>query len=94
MAQAVLNGVLLAESDTYEEIEGNLYFPRECVEMQYLEESDTTTACPWKGIAHYYNVIVGDRRINDAAWYYPEPKQEAGRIKDHIAFWRGVQVRK
>ena len=29
----------------------------------------------------------------DAAWYYPQPSTAATQIKDHVAFWRGVQVR-
>ena len=28
----------------------------------------------------------------DAAWYYPEPKEAAKQIKDHVAFWNGVKV--
>ena len=29
---------------------------------------------------------------NDAAWHYPEPKEAAKEIKDHIAFWKGIEV--
>jgi len=33
------------------------------------------------------------RSVNrDAAWFYPEPKPAAAEIKDHIAFWKGVEV--
>jgi len=46
----------------------------------------------WKGEASYYNVVVGGEVNEDAAWYYPEPSQMAARIKDHVAFWRGVKV--
>jgi uncharacterized protein (DUF427 family) len=35
---------------------------------------------------------VGDKTNDDAAWYYPEPKQAAKSIKDFVAFWRGVVV--
>jgi uncharacterized protein (DUF427 family) len=28
----------------------------------------------------------------DAAWYYPEPKEAANSIKSYVAFWRGVKV--
>jgi uncharacterized protein (DUF427 family) len=28
----------------------------------------------------------------DAAWYYPAPKEATQNIKDHVAFWRGVEV--
>ncbi len=34
-----------------------------------------------------------DGQLNeDAAWYYPEPKQAAEQIKDRVAFWKGVDV--
>jgi uncharacterized protein (DUF427 family) len=48
--------------------------------------------CPWKGTAHYYDVVIGDQVNRDAAWYYPDPKPAAQNIKDHVAFWRGVTV--
>jgi len=35
---------------------------------------------------------VGDESYADAAWYYPEPKEAAKNIQQHMAFWRGVEV--
>jgi uncharacterized protein (DUF427 family) len=35
---------------------------------------------------------VGGKENKDAAWYYPEPKEAATEIKDHVAFWRGVEI--
>ncbi|MFN9875387.1 MAG: DUF427 domain-containing protein, partial [Pseudanabaena sp.] len=40
----------------------------------------------------YYNIEVNGEINKDAAWYYPEPKDAAKKIKGHIAFWRGVKV--
>jgi uncharacterized protein (DUF427 family) len=37
-------------------------------------------------------VVVGSDVNEDAAWYYPEPKDAAKEIKDRVAFWRGVKV--
>jgi uncharacterized protein (DUF427 family) len=48
--------------------------------------------CPWKGTASYYTVSVNGQQNKDAAWFYPEPKDAAKQIKDHVAFWRGVKV--
>jgi len=62
------------------------------VKREFLQPSDTHTHCVWKGEASYYNVAVGGEVNEDAAWYYPEPSQMAARIKDHVAFWRGVKV--
>ena len=92
MAKAEWNGVIIAESDRFEVVEGNVYFPPESVNREYLEESIHTTACPWKGLASYYHVAVSGERNKNAAWYYPEPKDAAKDIKGHVAFWRGVKV--
>ncbi len=92
MPSATWNGVVLAESDAHEVVEGNVYFPRSALRMEHFEPSPTTTVCPWKGVARYYTVRAGDTRNPDAAWYYPDPKPAAANIKDHVAFWRGVRV--
>jgi uncharacterized protein (DUF427 family) len=92
MAKAIWNGRVLAESDRTKVVEGNHYFPPEHVKREFLEESDYHTTCPWKGHASYYHVVVEGKRNDNAAWYYPEPKEAAERIKGHIAFWQGVDV--
>ena len=45
-----------------------------------------------KGVASYYDVVVGEHRNPDAAWYYPAPKEAAKEIVDRVAFWKGVAV--
>jgi len=57
-----------------------------------LEETATTSVCPWKGTATYASVVVDGKTNTDAAWYYPAPKEAAKQIKDHVAFWNGVTV--
>ncbi|MEE8139028.1 MAG: DUF427 domain-containing protein [Thermoanaerobaculia bacterium] len=92
MARAVWNGATLAESDETIVVEGNHYFPRESVRSQYIRESDTTTVCPWKGVARYYHLEVEGQTSPDAAWYYPEPKPAGSQVANRIAFWKGVEV--
>jgi uncharacterized protein (DUF427 family) len=75
-------------------VEGNHYFPREDVVGGHLLPSQERTFCPWKGYAGYYDVVVGDERNPAAAWYYADPMKAARAIRDHIAFWRGVEVRR
>jgi uncharacterized protein (DUF427 family) len=82
----------LAESDKTIVVEGNHYFPPETINKDYFQDSSTHTTCPWKGQASYYNVVVDGEVNKDAAWYYPEPKDAAAEIKNHVAFWRGVKV--
>jgi uncharacterized protein (DUF427 family) len=87
MPKVTLNGVTLAESDRTEVVEGNYYFPPESVAKEYLRESDTSTHCPWKGDSSYYSIEVDGASAEDAAWYYPEPKEAASNIRDHVAFY-------
>jgi uncharacterized protein (DUF427 family) len=90
--KAVWNGKVLAQSDRTVVVEGNHYFPAISVNRGYLRESPTHTTCPWKGVASYYNLVVDGAANNDAAWYYPDPKDAAMQVKDHVAFWKGVTV--
>jgi len=90
--KATWNNTVLAESDQTVVIEGNHYFPPASIHKEYFEPSDTQTICPWKGTASYYNVVADGETNKDAAWYYPNPKDAAAEIKDHVAFWRGVKV--
>jgi len=54
--------------------------------------SDKHTVCHWKGVASYYDVVVGGQVNKDAAWYYPETEEAAQNIRGYIAFWHGVRV--
>lgn len=94
MPKAVWNGTVIAEApkEATETVEGNIYFPRSAVKAEYLRESDHTSVCPWKGTASYYSLEVNGEKNQNAVWYYPEPKDAAKQIKDHLAFWKGVKV--
>jgi uncharacterized protein (DUF427 family) len=92
MPRATWKGAVIAESDRCEVVEGNRYFPPDAVRREHLRESATHTTCPWKGIASYYDVVVGGETNRDAAWYYPETSEAARNIKGYVAFWRGVIV--
>jgi uncharacterized protein (DUF427 family) len=90
--KATWENTIIAESDKTVVVEGNHYFPPDSIKREYLAPSDTHTTCHWKGVASYYSVRIGDKSNADAAWFYPEPKEAAKSIKDHVAFWRGVNV--
>ncbi|MCH7723534.1 MAG: DUF427 domain-containing protein [Bacteroidetes bacterium] len=92
MPKAIWNNKILAESDNTEIVEGNHYFPADSVNREYFKDSETRSACPWKGEASYYNIKVDGKTNADAAWYYPEPKPAANNIKNYVAFWNGVEV--
>jgi uncharacterized protein (DUF427 family) len=93
MFQAVRNGAVLAESDQTVKVEGNHYFPPQSLRREFLAPSTTTSVCPWKGTASYYDVTADGHVNTEAAWYYPQPSPAAAQIAGHVAFWHGVEVR-
>jgi uncharacterized protein (DUF427 family) len=92
MPRAVWNGVALADSEHTVELEGKHYFPPESLNRVYFVDSPTRSRCPWKGVARYYTIVVGDQVNLDAAWSYPHPSPLARRIRGHVAFWGGVHI--
>jgi uncharacterized protein (DUF427 family) len=56
--KAIWNDVIIAESNQTIVVEGNHYFPIDSVNSQLLQNSPTTTFCPWKGTANYYSISI------------------------------------
>jgi len=90
--KAIWNDQVLAESDNTVVVEGNHYFPPDSIKREFFTDSDYTTTCPWKGKASYYSLEANGQTLESAAWYYPQPKDAAAQIKDHVAFWKDVEV--
>ena len=86
------HGAVIAESEHCELIGGVPYFPPQAVNSAYLRPSDHETVCHIKGVARYYDLVVEGRVNPAAAWYYPEPRSGHAHIRNHIAFWNGVQM--
>lgn len=63
------------------------YVPLDDVRRDLLEESSSRTFCEFKGEAGYLDLVVGDERVRDAAWYYPEPVAGYESLRNHVAFF-------
>jgi uncharacterized protein (DUF427 family) len=64
------------------------YFPPQDVRLDLLEPTEHHTRCPKKGQASYYTVRVGDRAVENGAWFYPEPIEQApANLRGLIAFY-------
>jgi uncharacterized protein (DUF427 family) len=62
------------------------YLPPEDVRTDLLEPSYTTTRCPYKGIAHYWSLRLGDRYDTNLVWSYPEPNHDADAVRGLLCF--------
>lgn len=85
-------GAVIGESArALELLEGDypavIYFPREDLGMAFLDASETSSFCPYKGQASYFHIAAKSGRIRDAGWSYEAPKPDAARIAGHIAFY-------
>ena len=92
MVKALFNGTVVAETEDYEVVEGNIYFPSESIKREYFSDSGLHTNWPWKGLARYYSVKVDGQEARDVAWYYPTPSDAAANIKGHVAFYPLVTI--
>ncbi|TBX27653.1 MULTISPECIES: DUF427 domain-containing protein [Nioella] len=85
-------GAVLGESKNALELtEGDyppvIYFPREDIGMAFLDASEQTSHCPFKGDAAYYSIVTKSNVIKNAAWSYEAPTEEAAEIAGYLAFY-------
>jgi uncharacterized protein (DUF427 family) len=63
------------------------YLPTGDVRTDFLRSVADTTVCEWKGVASYYDIVVGDRVARRAAWAYHDPKPGYEALRDRVAFY-------
>lgn len=90
--KAIWNQAVIAQSDDIVEYEGVSYFPVGSLVTAYLRPSAKNSVCPYKGMASYYDIVVGGRVNKDAVWAYTHPTSRAYAIRERVAFWRGVML--
>ena len=87
-----VNGDVVAETDaaltlqesTYPAVQ---YVPLADVAPSALTRSDTTTYCPYKGEANYYDVTAAGNTVADVIWTYEQPYPAVASIAGHVAFY-------
>ena len=91
---AVVGGVTIVESDAavvVKEVGRDIYdpvvyFPRDDVDMAALVRIDKSTHCPLKGDTEYFDIVVGDETVSEAAWSYVDMVEGAEALQHLIAF--------
>ncbi len=63
------------------------YFPKDSVDEKVLQPVDTTSSCPFKGKANYYNLKFGKDKLTDAVWTYEDPYDEHKNLEGRLAFY-------
>ncbi len=89
-ARVELGGVTVADSERALRVletsqAPGIYFPPE--DVSHLEANGRRSLCEWKGQAVYFDVVVGERRAEAAAWAYPDPVARYAELRDHVAFY-------
>lgn len=93
--QVVFNGIVIADTrQALRVLETShppvYYIPPADVKMEYLTRTPRSTFCEFKGQAGYYTLTVGDRQVQQAAWFYPNPTEVFAPIRNYIAFYPGL----
>lgn len=88
----LIDGELVADSNrTTVLYETNLppryYVPKSDVRMDLLTPTDSSSECPYKGWAEYWNVNVGGTTYEDLAWGYRTPLPESAAIAGLVCFY-------
>jgi len=92
--RAVVGDIVLAESssamickevgrDIYDPV---VYFPRADIDMSALVGIDKSTHCPLKGDTEYFDIVVDDATISEAAWSYVDMVDGAEALQHLVAF--------
>jgi len=93
--QIIFNGVEIANTRNAKRVLETshppvYYIPPNDIKMEYLVRTNNSSFCEWKGRAGYYTIVVGDKRAENVAWFYPDPTPSFATIKDYVAFYAHV----
>ena len=92
LIKVVVGDTVIAESDRCKRVLETshppvYYIPPADISMDLLRPTDRQSWCEWKGIARYFDVVVGARIIPNTAWAYPSPTDAFEPIRDYVAFY-------
>lgn len=65
------------------------YLPPGDVDDTLLVRARGSSFCEWKGLAGYWDVVIGSERLARVAWSYPDPVTAYEALRNHLAFFAG-----
>ncbi len=88
------NGETVAESDRarvmFELGHAPVYYlPRDDLAADRFTRTDHHSFCPYKGVASYWSLTVGDRTADNVAWCYEDPYPQLPELADYAGFYWG-----
>jgi len=63
------------------------YIPPEDADRSLLRPNGRTSVCEFKGVAHYFDLVLGEEVRPSAAWAYPDPTPGFAPIAGHLCFY-------
>lgn len=63
------------------------YIPQIDIAAGLLRPATGRSVCEWKGVAQFWDVVVGGEILARAGWSYPDPTPSFVDLKDHVAFY-------
>ncbi|NVJ60669.1 MAG: DUF427 domain-containing protein [Gammaproteobacteria bacterium] len=63
------------------------YLPPDDIKMEFLIPNKHRSFCEWKGMAHYFDFCMFDKKIINVAWAYGNPVATFKAITGYLAFY-------
>ena len=90
--KVIFNGIVLAETTKAKRVletshPPSYYIPTEDIKTEYLIATSRKSVCEWKGISEYYDISLGGKYVNNAAWRYIQPTPNFKSIQEYFSFY-------
>jgi len=91
---ASFNGETVAESDRarvmFELGHAPFYYlPFDDLRAELFTPTNHHTFCPYKGVASYWSLTVGDRAAENVVWRYENPYPQLPQLEGYVGFYWG-----
>ena len=63
------------------------YIPPTDIAPGALRRAEGSSFCEWKGLATYWDVVIGGLLLPHVGWSYPNPSPAFASLRNHIAFY-------